>query len=178
MKSKNVGKDDSSFPAYQRIIGSNIKSRRDAKGMTQDRLAYLMNYTRGHISHIESGQRGMSVATLLSFCEMLDTDSDSTHGQAHGVLREGTQGQELWAPRQTPLGLYSFSYYATSAVGKRLYTTGALKIHPLVRHQVPTRLRISKDDKSIASVRLVNYAVIPELQIWYLFFMMLAIRAS
>ena len=77
MKSKKGGKDDSSFLAYQRIIGSNIKRRREEKGMTQDRLAYLMNYTRGHISHIESGQRGMSVATLLSFCEMLDTDCNS-----------------------------------------------------------------------------------------------------
>lgn len=70
-------KDNQAVPAYMRIIGQNIKRRRLDLKLSQAALATIMNYSSGHISHIECGKRGMPIDTLLAFCSALDTDCNS-----------------------------------------------------------------------------------------------------
>ena len=62
---------------HTKVIGQNIKHRRKELELTQAQLAQIMNYSKDHISHIECGLRGMTVDTLLAFCEALNTDCNS-----------------------------------------------------------------------------------------------------
>ena len=62
---------------HMNVIGQNIKQRRKELQLTQAQLAQIMNYSKDHISHIECGLRGMTVDTLLAFCEALNTDCNS-----------------------------------------------------------------------------------------------------
>ena len=70
-------KNNQPVPDYMIVIGKNIKRHRRARELTQTDLAQAMNYSIGHISHIECGTRGMTVDTLLAFCRALDTDCNS-----------------------------------------------------------------------------------------------------
>lgn len=58
-------------------IGARIKELRKEKGLTQDKLAELVNIcTAQQISDIERGFCGISVPKLMTFCSVLETDAD------------------------------------------------------------------------------------------------------
>lgn len=54
-----------------KIIGINIKKYRKAAGLTQEKLAELLNISTVHMSHIECGHVSMSLELLLKLCEFL-----------------------------------------------------------------------------------------------------------
>ena len=58
-------------------IGSQIRSAREAAGLTQDRFAELVSLATKNVSDIERGVVGISVGTLIRICETLSVSSDS-----------------------------------------------------------------------------------------------------
>ncbi len=58
------------------IIGKRIKNVREAKGMTQEQLASRSGIVIKHLSNIECGQSGISLATLIEIAEVLDVSTD------------------------------------------------------------------------------------------------------
>lgn len=58
-------------------IGSNIKKLRLKKGLTQAQLVEIVNISTVHMSHIETGSVAMSLDSLISISNGLDTTPDS-----------------------------------------------------------------------------------------------------
>ena len=54
-----------------KVIGINIKKYRKAAGLTQEKLAELLNISTVHMSHMECGHVSMSLEILLKLCEYL-----------------------------------------------------------------------------------------------------------
>ena len=57
-------------------IGTRIQKLRTSKKMTQEQLAEKINVGCQHISDVERGVKGMSLAALIDVCIALDADSD------------------------------------------------------------------------------------------------------
>ena len=56
-------------------IGSNIKKKREALGLTQTRLAELSGYKeKSSIAKIESGENDLTIPKLMIFAEVLHCD--------------------------------------------------------------------------------------------------------
>lgn len=70
-------KDDDKLILAMKNIGPNIRRRRHDLDLSQEELANRMNYSPGHISHIECGKCGMGIDALLAFCKELHTDCNS-----------------------------------------------------------------------------------------------------
>ena len=58
-------------------IGLRIKKAREAAGLTQDRLAELIEMGSKNVSAIERGLAGISVPALKRICETLSISSDA-----------------------------------------------------------------------------------------------------
>ena len=54
-----------------RVIGINIKKYRKIAGLTQEKLAELLNISTVHMSHMECGHVSMSLEILLKLCDHL-----------------------------------------------------------------------------------------------------------
>ena len=54
-------------------IGQNVKNKRKEMKLTQAQLAELINLSNNHVSHIECGSGKMSLDTLLTLCQALNT---------------------------------------------------------------------------------------------------------
>lgn len=59
------------------LIGENIKACRPSVGMTQAQLAEAANISTPFVANIESGQKMISVVTLLAISDALKVSSDS-----------------------------------------------------------------------------------------------------
>lgn len=57
-------------------IGMRIKQAREAAGLTQERLAELLDVTAQYISGVERGAVGLSVPILTNLCSVLLVSSD------------------------------------------------------------------------------------------------------
>lgn len=57
-------------------IGMRIKQVREAAGLTQERLAELLDVTAQYISGVERGAVGLSVPILTNLCSVLLVSSD------------------------------------------------------------------------------------------------------
>lgn len=57
----------------KRAVGRRIQQRRKAKKLTQIKLDEKIGKASPYIADIERGAAGMSVETMLSICEQLDT---------------------------------------------------------------------------------------------------------
>ena len=55
-----------------KVIGINIKKYRKAAGLTQERLAELLDISTVHMSHMECGHVSMSIELLLKLCGILN----------------------------------------------------------------------------------------------------------
>jgi len=53
------------------ILGENIKKHRTLKGLSQAKLAEILDISPNFISEIETGKRWVSSDTLVSFAEVL-----------------------------------------------------------------------------------------------------------
>ncbi len=58
-------------------IGRRIKNAREAAGLTQERFAELVGMGPKNISAIERGVVGISILSLIKFCDVLSVSSDS-----------------------------------------------------------------------------------------------------
>ncbi len=54
-----------------KIIGINVKKYRRAAGLTQEKLAEMLDISTVHMSHIECGHVSMSLEILVRLCEIL-----------------------------------------------------------------------------------------------------------
>jgi len=54
------------------LVGKNIKSVRNAKNISQEKLAHSADLDRTYISSIEKGIRNISITTLLKIANALD----------------------------------------------------------------------------------------------------------
>lgn len=59
-----------------KAIGSRIKAERKKLGLTQEKLAELINVTPHYIYEIERGMKSMSLETLILFAEKLELSAD------------------------------------------------------------------------------------------------------
>lgn len=57
-------------------IGENVRQCRDSKGLTQEELAEICNFSAAYCLQIETGQRMMSIETLVQVAEGLQTSAD------------------------------------------------------------------------------------------------------
>ena len=57
-------------------IGGRIRSAREAAGLTQEKLADLIDVSVQFISDLERGKSGLSVETLIKTCSVLQVSSD------------------------------------------------------------------------------------------------------
>lgn len=58
-------------------IGQNVKQIRENAGLTQERLAELIGLGVKHLSAIECGAVGVSLATLKQLCVLLSVPADA-----------------------------------------------------------------------------------------------------
>lgn len=58
------------------LVGQNLKRIRKSKGMTQEQLSELSNYSLGFIMNIESDKylQTFSIGTIWHFAKILDID--------------------------------------------------------------------------------------------------------
>lgn len=56
------------------IVGNNIRTIRNSKGMTQEYVAEKLERSVNFVSLIELGKSGMSVTTMIDICNILDID--------------------------------------------------------------------------------------------------------
>lgn len=54
------------------IFGKNLKYYRFQKGLSQERLAEMLDSTVTYISNIETGRNGVTFSTLEELCRLLD----------------------------------------------------------------------------------------------------------
>lgn len=60
-----------------KIIGNNIRTIREYKGLTQEELGQLVHCSSGHIKNTESGTTGISLDLLIDLANALDVSTDS-----------------------------------------------------------------------------------------------------
>lgn len=69
-------------------IGSRVKQVRESAGLTQERLAELVDVTAQYLSGVERGAVGLSVPVLLRLCSVLLVSSDF-------LLTGSTEGSDV-----------------------------------------------------------------------------------
>ncbi len=57
-------------------LGMILKQRRTSKGITQAEMASILGLTKSHVSDIERGIHKITVQTLCSYCDALETTPD------------------------------------------------------------------------------------------------------
>ena len=70
-------------------IGQNLSAIRLRHGLTQAELAEAADVTTDHISHIESGSRGISLELLLKICLALRTTPNDILAGEYGTKEKG-----------------------------------------------------------------------------------------
>jgi transcriptional regulator with XRE-family HTH domain len=61
-------------------LGKRVRIRRKALGLTQEKLAEIVDVSTSFIGHIERGTRKLSVETLYELCKALDVSADYLMG--------------------------------------------------------------------------------------------------
>lgn len=57
-------------------LGKRIKAARKRRGLSQMALSEVLDCTPNHLSYIENGNRGMSLARFVQLANALDTSAD------------------------------------------------------------------------------------------------------
>lgn len=55
-------------------LGKNIAKYRNAKGLSQEKLAEIVNLSREYITRVEKGQKNISLKKLFAIADALETD--------------------------------------------------------------------------------------------------------
>ncbi len=61
-------------------IGNNIKTARQLKGFTQEKLAEQLNKSVNFVSLVERGKSGIGIKTIIDICNILDIEPNSIFG--------------------------------------------------------------------------------------------------
>lgn len=76
-----------------------LKQHRENKGLTQSKLAHLVGISTSHYSHVEKGERGVSVETLEAIVQVLEItledimrDDDTLPRSPAGIIVESSDG--------------------------------------------------------------------------------------
>ena len=67
-------KPNKDFQEYLKLIGSNLKKERIAKGVTQEKMAEINNIDYKYYQRIESGHVNITMKTLYKLSESLKID--------------------------------------------------------------------------------------------------------
>lgn len=70
-------------------VGNNIKNLRIRKGLTQLKLAEIVEISTVHMSHIETGSVCMSLETLINISNALETTPDSILLGEYKMINDG-----------------------------------------------------------------------------------------
>lgn len=54
------------------LFGKNIAKMRKSKGLSQNKLADILDVSREHIAKIETSKRGMSLSLIFRLCNALE----------------------------------------------------------------------------------------------------------
>jgi transcriptional regulator with XRE-family HTH domain len=54
------------------IFGNKVKSLREAKGLSQEALAFKAGFDRTYISLVERGKRNLSLSNICRFAQVLE----------------------------------------------------------------------------------------------------------
>ena len=57
-----------------KLLGSNIRSWREARNLTQEEFAAKVGFSRSYITEIETGKRNISILNFLKIITSLDVD--------------------------------------------------------------------------------------------------------
>ncbi|WP_083771026.1 helix-turn-helix domain-containing protein [Phenylobacterium zucineum] len=57
----------------RRLVGSNVRRLRLARGLTQEQLSERTGFTQGYISELELGRRNPTVVSLFVLSQALDS---------------------------------------------------------------------------------------------------------
>lgn len=79
------------------MIGEHIKHYREAKDLSQEQLAEILDISVRHLSAIETGARGISLNLLIDAANALDVSSDDllTDNLQHSTSVIATEWYEL-----------------------------------------------------------------------------------
>lgn len=58
-------------------IGNNIKTARQLKGFTQEKLAERLSKSVNFVSLVERGKSGIGIKTIIDICNILDIEPNS-----------------------------------------------------------------------------------------------------
>lgn len=61
----------------EKRLGNMIWATRKARGITQEKLAEMVDITTSHLKHIESGHRNPSIEVLFQLARALDLSLDA-----------------------------------------------------------------------------------------------------
>ena len=70
------------------IFGEVLQELRLGQALTQDKLAELANTERSHISALERGEKGPSLATILSLADALSVPASEMMGMVEKRLKD------------------------------------------------------------------------------------------
>ena len=59
---------------WRGIVGTNVRKRRQARGLTQEQLAFAAEIDLTYVGGIERGKRNPSVLVLVRIARALDTE--------------------------------------------------------------------------------------------------------
>lgn len=69
-----MARSGKSFEVFTEKLGRKIQELREAKGYSQERLAYLADMDRVSIGYIEQGRRTPKISTLYKLAKCLNVD--------------------------------------------------------------------------------------------------------
>lgn len=55
-----------------KLLGANIAKSRNAKGLSQEKLAEMVDLSREYITRVERGQKNISLKKLFAICDALE----------------------------------------------------------------------------------------------------------
>ena len=62
----------------------NLRARRQAKGLSQEDLAFLAGFSRSYYSEIETGKRNISLLNLVKLLAVLEVDANALLNSQEG----------------------------------------------------------------------------------------------
>lgn len=126
MSSETTTIVDSEKPAVSGVLGTRIRAARRDAGMSQARLAEMLNTTQSAISLYEAGQRSVGIDMLLAVARILNRPLHYFLGQEGETIyvRGGRMSEMIEELEQHPedipelLAYWEFLRYRREKVGR------------------------------------------------------------
>jgi transcriptional regulator with XRE-family HTH domain len=69
-------------------LGLSLREARDAKGISQDQLAFKAGYSRSFIGYVEHGEKSPTVRTLFELCHTLGVAASEIIRKVEHAMRK------------------------------------------------------------------------------------------